>query len=480
MSFYRRALTAVLALCLSGFVALAPARADVLIENVTLVNIQAGTVSPQKSVLIEGATITAIGADLKNVPSVPTIDAADGFLIPGLWDSHVHIFSDTAEPDTALPLYLLNGITGLRDMGALWPIEAQQDLQRRIETGEVLGPRLILAGAWVDASPGSWPGMFLADTPEDARAVVDRIRAEGWSAVKAYSMLDEPTYHALADAAREAGLPLIGHIPERVSLRTALEAGQSGIEHFGRVPMACSTQEGAMLRDLRAAMDRDADLREIFGVMAARNRIILDSWDAALCAQVLSDMAAARLHVSPTLVVAGFYAGTRPALISRRMRLLPAKVRDAWTQPDFRLDAMTDEVRALAADSIALDRRTFALAHEAGVPILASSDASFANPYLFHGFSLLDELDIYVAAGLTPQEALFTATVAPARFFQLADQDGTIAAGRRADLVLLRDNPLEGLATLRDPELVIAGGQLLDRAALMALEAALMAAGDKN
>lgn len=111
------------------------------------------------------------------------------------------------------------------------------------------------------------------------------------------------------------------------------------------------------------------------------------------------------------------------------------------------------------------------------MPILASSDASFANPYLFHGFSLLDELDIYVDAGLTPREALYTATVAPPRFFNLGDQDGTIARGRRADLVLLDANPLDGLATLRKPLAVIIAGKVLDRSALDAMEAELLRAG---
>ncbi|MBO6527971.1 amidohydrolase family protein [Erythrobacter sp.] len=451
-----------------------PARADVLLTNVTLVDIEEGTLSQGQSILIEGTRITAVGPEVSVSEEAERIDVEGRFLIPGLWDSHVHIFSSATEPDTSFPLYLINGVTGVRDMGALWPIAEQQALQTRVEAGEVLGPRLVLSGAWVDASPGSWPGMFLADTPEEARSVVARISDEDWAAVKSYSMLDEPSYLALAEASEDARLQLVGHIPERVALRTAIEAGQDGMEHFGRIPMACSTEEEAMLDALRAAIAEGGSQEQIFAIMASRNRIVLETWDEALCAAILSEIAEADLHVSPTLVVADFYLGNWPNADTPRMRMLPETVREAWGKPDFRLEAMTDEVRSLARESIALDRRTFLMAHRAGVPILASSDASFANPYLFHGFSLLDELDLYVEIGLTPREALYTATVAPPRFFRLADQDGTIAAGRRADLVLLDANPLEGLATLRRPWAVIAAGQMLDRNELDAMEFELL------
>jgi hypothetical protein len=448
-----------------------------LLTNVTLVSVETGTLAEGQSVLFEGDRITAIGSAISAPEGTSRLDGKGGYLIPGLWDSHVHVFSSADEPATALPLYLINGVTGIRDMGALWPIAKQLDLQARIATGKILGPRLVLSGAWVDASPGSWPGMFLADTPEAARAVATRIADEGWAAVKAYSMLDEPTYLALANASDDAGLPFVGHIPERVSLGTALAAGQDGMEHFGRITMACSTRESQMLEDLRRVMVEAADQAGIFAVMSRRNRITLETWNQALCDRVLARIADAGMHVSPTLVVADFYTGNWPAPDTPRMRMLPAEVREAWGRPDFRFVAMTDEVRALANESIALDRRTFLMAHKAGVPILASSDASFANPYLFHGFSLLDELDLYVAIGLTPREALHTATVAPPRFFGLIDQDGTIAPGRRADLVLLDANPLDDLATLRRPRAVIAGGHLLDRQTLDDMEAQLLEQG---
>ncbi len=451
---------------------------SIVIRNVSIIDVETGDVSAGQSILIEDAMVAGVGAGLNVPDTARNFDAEGRYAIPGLWDSHVHVFSSESEPDTALPLYLLNGVTGIRDMGALWPIDQQMALQQSIETGETLGPRLILSGPWVDASPGSWPGMFLADTPEAARTVVDRIAEEGWAAVKAYSMLDELTYLAVAAAAHARGLPLVGHIPERVALGTAIDAGQAGMEHFGRVTMACATGEERMLEDMRRVIADGADQAGIFAVMAGQNRITLETWDEALCDRVLARIAGAGMRVSPTLVVADFYTGNWPSADAPRMRMIPAQVRAAWGRPDFRLEAMTDEVRDLAEESIALDRRTFLMAFRAGVPILASTDASFANPYLFHGFSLLDELDLYVAIGLTPREALYTATVAPPRFFGLTDQDGTIAPGRRADLVLLDADPLENLATLRRPRAVIAGGQLLDRAALDNMEIDLLRKGE--
>ncbi len=452
----RSALIAAAFLATAGSVA-AQAQDSVLVTDVNIVDIAAGTVTENQSILIEDGLIVAVGAVLAPVTAA-RFEGDGAFVIPGLWDSHVHVFSSPTEPETALPLYLINGVTGIRDMGALWPVKDQQALQQRIESGEVLGPRLVLSGAWVDASPGSWPGMFLADTPAEARSVVERIASEGWAAVKSYSMLDELTYLALAEAAEERGLPLVGHIPERVALGTAVDAGQDGMEHSGRVTMACSTAEAEMLADLRAAMDAGADEARFLEIMAGRNRIVLETWDRALCEDVLARMAEAGLHVSPTLVVADFYLGNWPAADAPRMRMLPAEVREAWGRPDFRLEAMTDEVRELADASIALDHRTFLMAHAAGVPILAATDASFANPYIFHGFSLLDELDRYVEIGLTPRDALNTATVAPPRFFGLPDQDGSIIPGRRADLVLLDANPLNGLKTLRRPRAVSSSG----------------------
>jgi len=308
--------------------------------------------------------------------------------------------------------------------------------------------------------------MFLADTPEQARSVVRRIRDEGWAAVKSYSMLREEVYLALASEAADVGLPLVGHIPESVSLPTAIGAGHDVVEHFGRLTKACSSEEAPMIARVANSLQADDPRSAMIAEMTGHNRIVLDTWDEALCTRVLASMVEAGVYVVPTLVVSDFYTGKRPPDLEARMAMLPGAVRDSWAQPDFRLQAMTDDLRAIAEDTIALDRRTLGMAREAGIGILAGSDASFANPFIFHGYSLLDELDRYVSAGLTPRAALYTATIAPAEFLGLSDQSGRVAKGMRADLVILADNPLEDLKTLRTPVAVVVNGRVLDSAAL--------------
>ena len=470
------AMMAVAALLATGAVQGDP-QPDLLIRQVAVVDVAAGS-HEVRDVVIDDGRIIAVEAP-GSVTAARVIDGEGRFLIPGLWDSHVHVFTHPDEPAAAFDMYLLNGVTGVRDMGALFPLEEQKRIRAAVEAGEMRGPRVVLSGAWVDASPGSWPGMFLADTPAEARARVAEIAEQDWAAVKAYSMLSEPVYLALADAAREAGLPLVGHIPEAVSLMTAVDAGHAVVEHTGRLAKACSLEEGAMVRRVAEALQTDDPRSAMIAEMATHNRIILETHDDRLCSDVIARVAESGMAIAPTLVVAGFYTGDRPEPDAERMRVLPAAIRQAWGEPDFRLDAMTDDLRAIADQSIALDRATLAAARGAGVPILASTDASFANPFIFHGYSLHNELDHYVDdLGMTPREALYSATVAPAAVLGLADQNGSIAPGRRADLVILDADPLEGLDVLRRPSAVIANGRVFDREALEALRDGLLASAE--
>ena len=272
--------------------------ADTFIRNVRIVDVESGAVSDPRDIRIADGVIAAIsGAARSGAASDREIDGKGGFVIPGLWDSHVHVFSSADEYKTAFKLYILNGVTGIRDMGALLPIGEQQRIGAAVEAGAILGPRLILSGAWIDASPGSWPGMFLADTPAQGRAIVRDIGRQGWAAAKSYSMLDLGTYLAIAAEAKRRRLPLVGHVPEGVTLAAAINAGHDGIEHFGRITKACSTEELAMVSRVQTALKAADPRTAMIAEMATHNKIILETWDNQLCNRMLARIAKSRLHV---------------------------------------------------------------------------------------------------------------------------------------------------------------------------------------
>lgn len=443
-----------------------------VLRNVTVVDIERDRLEPRRDVVIVGDRIVGIQAGrTARVPAHGRVlDGGGKFLMPGLWDFHVHLFSAPGEEDFALPLYIVNGITGVRDVGALRSLAEQRQVAQAIERGERVGPRVVLAGALIDGPPGSWPGQMVAATPEEGRQRVREAKAAGWGFVKSYSLLAEPTYLAIADEAQRQKLPLFGHIPEAVTLRTALRAGHRSIEHFGRITQACARDEGAMISANVGALKAPQPLPALMTVMMGHNRRTLASWDETLCREVLRELAARGVAVMPSLMVSDFYLGKDPAPDDPKMRGVPRAVREQWGQGDWRRQQIPPELLAQAPQSVALDWKTFKMAHDAGVTILAGTDAAWGNPFLFHGHTLHDELARYVQAGLTPRQALLTATVNPGRFLGRRDLSGGVTWRRMADLVLLDANPLEDIAATRRIHAVVANGRLFDRAALDALQ----------
>lgn len=445
------------------------------ISGVSVVDVETGVIIPEQDVMLRGGQIAWTGPAGQSGLSAPgkDIDGLGFFLMPGLWDAHVHVFSADGEPDFALPLYILHGVTSIRDMGALISLEEQLEINAAIERAERIGPRIINAGALIDGPPGSWPGQMIAATPEEGRARVREAAALGWTSVKAYSLLDRETYFAIADEAEKLGLPLYGHVPETVTLAEAVAVGQDVFEHFGWVTKACSPKERDMVEGARNALASEDPFPAIMSEMAAHSLTTYQTWDEDLCRETVATLAEADIAIAPTLMVADFYLGNVPEPDDIRMQTVPLSVRAQWGDPDFRLEAMTEDLLAIASDAVQQDRATFKMAYDAGVPMLASTDAAFLNPFLFHGATLHDELERYVTIGLTPREALVTATRNPARLFGEEAETARIEPGQRADLILLRANPLEDISAIREIETVVANGRVFDRAALDDLEAML-------
>jgi imidazolonepropionase-like amidohydrolase len=443
----------------------------IVLRNVTIVDVERNRTQRLRDVVILRERI--VGMQAGGTARAPTqgrvIDGSGKFLMPGLWDFHVHVFSAPGEEDVALPLYVLNGITGVRDAGALRTLPEQQRVAAAIERGERVGPRLVLAGALIDGPPGSWPGQMVAANAEEGRQQVRASKAAGWGFIKSYSLLSEPTYLAMADEARRQGLPLYGHVPESVPLQIAIAAGHRSVEHFGRVTQACALEERTMISANAQALTSPDPLPALMTVMMGHNARTLQSWDEKHCATVLGRLASAGVAVMPSLMVSDFYLGKDPAPDDPRLRSVPRAVLTQWGQGDWRRQQMPPEMLAQAPKSVALDWKTFKMAHDAGVTMLAGTDAAFANPFLFHGFTLHDELQRYVQAGLTPQQALMTATVNPGRFLKRSDLAGRVGIRQKADLVLLDANPLMDITATRRIHAVVANGRLFDRAALDAL-----------
>ena len=456
-----------------------PDSVDLAVHGVTVVDVEAGRLVADRDVEVDAGRIVAVRpADpSRRAPARRVLDGAGRFLIPGLWDMHVHALWDRTQAAHSLPLFLAHGVTGVRDVGSPLPLAEQQVIAAEVERGARPGPRLVLAGALVDGPPGAWPGGRVAATAAEGRAAVEAAAAEGWGAVKAYSLLPPEAYRGVARAADSLGLVLYGHIPDAVPVRTALAAGQRSVEHLGgKLLTACSPLEADMVRRRVGAMREAAasgDLAPFIAELRAQAGESVETFDAALCAGLAADLARAGAFVAPTMVVADFYAGRDPAPDDPRMRTVPAEVRARWAEADFRRAGFTDADRAR---TLRAERQGFTLLRllvEADVPVLASTDAGWINPYSFYGAGLHDELERYQAAGLAPAEALRAATLAPARFLGREAELGTVRGGALADLVLLDADPLADVSAVRQVWAVVAGGRLYDRAALDAMLTAL-------
>lgn len=247
------------------------------IANISIVDIAADRTTANQDVIIRDGLIDWVGPGSGQPADgeITVIEGAGRFLIPGLWDFHVHVFTVPGEEDFALPIALENGVTGIRDVGALLPAQKLRAVAAAVAGGERIGPRMVLAGAVIDGPPGAWPGIKVAATPAQGRRLVREFRADGWHYIKTYSLLRPEVYQAIAREARRQGMRLYGHVPEAVTLAEAVVAGHGVIEHFGRVTMACSRNEAEIVARRRVCSAQR--LAAATGIGAASTRSAQDA-----------------------------------------------------------------------------------------------------------------------------------------------------------------------------------------------------------
>jgi imidazolonepropionase-like amidohydrolase len=426
------------------------------------------------TVIIDRGHIVFIGPSKKaHIPkNVAVMDGAGKFLIPGLWDMHVHGASDHRAPWSHL-LFLANGVVGVRDMAGPPDARAWRAAQA---SNEDPSPAIYLASPIVDGPNPYWPDSIVVSNEAQAREAVDRQQERGADFVKVYDGLPRSAYFSIAGEAKKRGIPFEGHVPESVSAEEASDAGQSSIEHLTRVALSCTKQESTV----------DAELKKQEDLFRAQG--------ATMQQKIESGRSIMELNAR---VVQTYDDDTAQALFARFVKngtwqcptltLLKAKIDDPLPAADPRRKYLPKADRArfeagyyknfppgpraamvqLAKMEFEESMKIVGKMHSAGVPILAGTDAM--NPQCFPGFSLHDELAFLVDAGLTPLAALQTATRNAAQFMGQLDLRGTIETGKIADLVLLDKDPLADIHNTRAIQAVVLGGKLYPRTALDAM-----------
>ncbi len=390
------------------------------------------------------------------------VNAAGKYIIPGLWDMHVHWYSEDY-----LPLFIANGVTGIRIM---FGFSLHHEWRKKVEQGALVGPHMYIASTLVDGPSPIWPGSLSVTNAEDGRHAVSRAIAEGADFVKVYSVLPREGYFAIADEAKKRNIPFVGHVPETVSVEEASRAGQKSIEHLTGVLKACSTRESEFLK---------ASLEMSSGVLSPdKVKLRAHLWrqqdkDALECySQARSDRLFEILRKNhtwqcPTLIVQRNVSHLDDGSITNdvRLRYVPQSIKAMWDPSnDVRLKAVTPEEWAAKKSIYQKEFEIVGAMQRAGVEMLAGTDTG--NPYCFPGFSLHDELALLVEAGLTPMQALQGATRNAARFMGKEMNWELLKPGKLADLVLLDADPLAGITNSSKIAAVVYGGKLFTKAAL--------------
>jgi imidazolonepropionase-like amidohydrolase len=448
-----------------------PAGSILAVTHVTVIDATGTPARPDMTVLIDNRKIAVVGgfASVSIPRNAQIIDASGKFLIPGLVDSHLHL-TDAGEPNGSreffLPLLLANGITTVRDMGGY--LESLVPLRRDIRQGKQLGPEIFFAGPYLDGNPPSFQPSLVVTNAVEAAEDVHTLAQQGVDFIKVQSILSRDAYFAIAQAARREHISFVGHVPDLVTAAEASDAGQKSVEHLTGVLRACSSEEPQLMREQFQAGPKDATPESSHAREMQWERGLLQTYSNKQASSLIAKFAHNQTWQVPTLILLRNDAYPGPETDSPDdplLQFVPRTIAAKWKQVRLTQDKLsTASDFELREKLLAQSMQVVAQMESSGVPILAGTDS--AAPYVIPGFALHEELALLVKAGLSPMQALAAATKNPAAFLGKSDTQGTIEAGKNADLLLLDSDPLEDIRNTRRIRAVILGGRLLDRSAL--------------
>jgi imidazolonepropionase-like amidohydrolase len=417
---------------------------SILIQNVTIIDCAEQTIHPGMSVLVSGDRITiAAPASQVNAPQgAQVFDGSHKYLIPGLWNMHVHL-GNYADGKAALLKFLAQGVTGVRDMGS--PLDDILRLRQETRDGTILGPQMVVAGPIIQGPlPFQMPVFISVKDIAAARETVDMLQRRGVDFIKVQDAIPRDIYQAVAAQSRADRIPFVGHIPPTVLPEEASDAGQRSVEHLGGrfwgVLLGMSSREAELhrdevqtYRDILAALEQK-QAPPLTNMRSAFTRAIVESYSSQKAEALVKLFRKNDTWQCPTLVV----------------------LHTLWADKDAKY---TSEDLASADRLLRKEAEVVSSMQKAGIGLLAGTDL----PADSKGGTLQDELGYMVDAGLTPMQALQAATSNPAKFLGRQNDLGSIEKGKLADLVLLNANPLENIRNTERITAVISRGRLVPR-----------------
>jgi len=427
----------------------------VIIHDVTVIDATGAPGQPHRTVIVREGKIEELGSSALGMggksPGIH-VDGSGKFLIPGLWDMHVHMVFGNWFPrgkEITLPLFIANGVTGVRDMGG--ELEVLQQWRKEIAAGTLVGPRMVISGPMLDGPQPRFPSSTAIATPEDGRRGVDDLKRRGADFIKLQSLIPREAVFAIAEEAKKQEIAFEGHVPDAVRASEMSEARMKSFEHLIGIFEGSSPNEDDFLKGDKTEGK------------------FLATYDAARAAALAAILAKNQTWQCPTLVWerGGNLVDVSDFSKDTRVKYVPA----AWKNKTWK--RFTDEItQGYGTDDldtrkqfIERELEVVQMLRKTGVPFLAGTDTP-AGVHIFPGFSLHEELQRFVAAGFTPLDALQTATINPARFLGIEDQAGTVEKGKLGDLLLLSANPLEDIANTQKIAGVVVNGRYYSRAEL--------------
>ncbi len=421
-----------------------PAAATLVLNNVTIVDVEKGILENNSTIAVSGEKIRRITRQsLQNTPEdAKVIDGNGLFAMPALIDAHLHYVDEK----TFGPMMIANGVLFVRDMGD--PTDNAIALRAKLKSGEILGPEMITTGSVLDGFPPAIPPLCIScKTPEEGREAVRRQVSAGVDQIKVYSGLPKDVFLAIADEAHKLGIAVVGHVPESITIEDAANAGLKSSEHPFGIGKIIAKLLGDSVRLSTRGMGTDVPYFLKFKDVNKEE-----------FRKALQRIGATGMHACPTLVVfkhgahlKEIFSGRYP-MMEYASPMLIGMWRAMWSgQPENELvskvlSPMEDVVKEM---------------HESGIQLMVGTD--LITPGVVPGYSVHEEMVLWQEAGISPLEILRSATIVPAKFMHVDNRLGTIGEGKTASFVLLRANPLEDVRNAGKIEGVVFRGRYFSR-----------------